>query len=98
MNLDLSRNHAFSDGIYDFMVGIETIKSGESEVAIELDYAWDYKTDPVITPTIIHEWRNLDRLFSNHVIFNAKSVLSIGGRFVKNTRVSFSGSPTAHNS
>lgn len=79
MILDLSRSHIFSNGIYDFMAGVETIKSGDSEVAIELDYAWDYKSDPVITPTIIHEWRNLDRLFSNQVVCNAKSVLSIGG-------------------
>ncbi len=79
MILDLSRDHTFRNGIYDFMAGVETMKSGATEVAIELDYAWDYKSDPLITPTIIHEWRYLDRLFSNQVLLNAKSVLSIGG-------------------
>ena len=79
MNLDLSRGHIFKNGIYDFMTGVETINSGGSEVAVELDYAWDYKSDPLITPTIIHEWRYLDKLFSNQVLINAKSVLSIGG-------------------
>ena len=79
MILDLSRDHIFSNGIYDFMAGVETMKSGAAEVAIEVDYAWDFKSDPLITPTIIHEWRNLDRLFSNQVLLNAKSVLSIGG-------------------
>ena len=79
MILDLSRGHIFKNGIYDFMTGVETINSGDSEVNIELDYAWDYETDPVITPTIIHEWKYLDQLVSTHVFKNAKSILSLGG-------------------
>ena len=79
MNLDLSRDHTFKNGIYDFMSGVETINSGDSEVNIELDYAWDYESDPVITPTIIHEWKYLDHLVSVNIFKNAKSILSLGG-------------------
>ena len=79
LNLDLSRDHTFSKGIYDFMAGVETIKSGNSEGNIELDYTWDYESDPVITPTIIHEWKYLDQLVSTHVFKSAKSTLSLGG-------------------
>ena len=79
MNLDLSRGHIFKNGIYDFMTGVEAINSGDSEVNIEVDYAWDYESDPVITPTIIHEWKYLDQLVSVNVFKNAKSILSLGG-------------------
>lgn len=61
------------------MTGVETINSRNSEVNIEIDYAWDYESDPVITPTIIHEWKYLDQLVSMHVFKNAKSILSLGG-------------------
>lgn len=71
--------HTFSEGIYDFMDGVATIQAGESLIDIELDYAWDYKSDPVITETIIHEWKYLDKLVSKHVLRNSKSVLSVGG-------------------
>ena len=77
--LDLSRGHTFKNGIYDFMTGVETMNSGDSEVDIELDYAWDYESDPVITPTIIHEWKYLDQLVSMNVFKDAKSILSLGG-------------------
>lgn len=79
MNLDLSRGHIFKNGIYDFMTGVEAINSRDSEVNIEVDYAWDYESDPVITPTIIHEWKYLDQLVSVNVFKNAKSILSLGG-------------------
>lgn len=79
LELDLTRKHTFKDGIYDFMDGRTSIQVGESEIPIEVDYAWDYESDPVITPTIIHEWKYLDQLLAKYVINNAKSVLSIGG-------------------
>lgn len=46
---------------------------------LELDYEWDYKSDPIITPTIIHEWDFLDVLMSKEVTAAAINVLSIGG-------------------
>jgi SAM-dependent methyltransferase len=46
---------------------------------LELDYEWDYKSDPIITPTIIHEWDFLDVLMSKEVTAAATNVLSIGG-------------------
>ena len=79
MKLDLTKRHTFSNGIYDFMEGIESIQAGGDAMDIELDYAWDYESDPVITATIIHEWKYLDHLVSKYVLRNAKSVLSIGG-------------------
>ena len=79
MKLDLTKTHTFNNGIYDFMEGIVSIQVENNVMDIELDYAWDYESDPVITPTIIHEWKYLDHLLSKHVLRNAKSVLSIGG-------------------
>ena len=61
------------------MVGTTSIVVADKEFGIEVDYAWDYASDPVITPTIIHEWKYLDKLVSRHVFKNAKSILSIGG-------------------
>jgi hypothetical protein len=46
---------------------------------IELDYFWNFSEDPVITPTIIHEWDYLDKVISKRVTLNAEVVLSIGG-------------------
>lgn len=46
---------------------------------LELDYEWDFKSDPIITPTIIHEWDFLDVLMSKEVTAAATNVLSIGG-------------------
>jgi len=79
LKLDLTKTHTFSNGIYDFMEGIVSIQVGGDAMDIELDYAWDYESDPVITETIIHEWKYLDHLVSKHVLRNVKSVLSIGG-------------------
>ena len=79
MNLDLSRDHTFRNGIYDFMAGTKSIVVENKEFGIEVDYAWDYASDPVITPTIIHEWKYLDKLVSRHVFKDAISVLTIGG-------------------
>ena len=79
MKLDLTTTHTFNNGIYDFMEGITSIHAGNKVMDIELDYAWDYESDPVITATIIHEWKHLDYLVSKHVLSNSKSVLSIGG-------------------
>jgi len=79
MFLDLSKEYVLKDGIYDFMLGLERLKNGNTELEIERDYHWDYRLDPSITPTIIHKWRYLDQLISQHVLHRANSVLSIGG-------------------
>lgn len=79
MNLDLSRDHSFENDIFDFMEGLERISLGDEQFEIEVDYAWDYKSDAIITPTIIQEWLYLDKLFSKHVLKDAVSVLTIGG-------------------
>ena len=79
MNLDLDRKYVFKDGIYDYLGSTDTLVVNNEQVKIELDYAWDYESDPVITPTIIHEWKYLDDLVSRKVFPDAKSVLSIGG-------------------
>lgn len=79
MKLDLTRSHTYENGIYDFIVGTKSIVVENKEIELEVDYAWDYASDPVITPTIIHEWKYLDKLVSKHVFNNARSVLSIGG-------------------
>lgn len=79
MFLDLSKEYVFKDGIYDFMLSLEKLKNGNTELEIERDYHWDYQLDPSITPTIIHEWKYLDQLISQHVLQRANSVLSIGG-------------------
>ena len=79
MDLDFSKKHVFKNEIYDFMLETKTLKTDKSEVDIEDDYAWDYRFDPAITPTIIHEWKYLDLLMSRHVLRDANSVLSIGG-------------------
>ena len=79
LNLDLSRDHAFENDIFDFMGSMETISLGNERFEIEVDYAWDFNSDPLITPTIIYEWLYLDKLVSKHVLRDAQSVLSIGG-------------------
>ena len=79
MFLDLSKEYVFKDGIYDFILRLEKLKNGITELEIERDYHWDYQSDPSITPTIIHEWKYLDKLVSHHVLQRANSVLSIGG-------------------
>jgi hypothetical protein len=79
MNLDFSKKYVIKNKIYDFMMDAKTIKFHNNEVRIEDDYAWDYRIDPIITPTIIHEWKYLDLLMSHHVLRDANAVLSIGG-------------------
>jgi ubiquinone/menaquinone biosynthesis C-methylase UbiE len=79
MFLDLSKEYVLKDGIYDFMLSLEKLKNGNTELEIERDYHWDYHLDSSITPTIIHEWKYLDQLISQHVLQSANSVLSIGG-------------------
>ncbi len=71
--------HTFKNGIYDFLGSSETLNINGQSIKIELDYEWDYVSDPIITPTIVHEWSYLNELFSKYVLYNAKSVLSIGG-------------------
>jgi SAM-dependent methyltransferase len=46
---------------------------------LEIDYEWDFLSDPLITPTIIHEWEYLDVLMGKHVTSDAEFVLSVGG-------------------
>jgi len=60
MFLDLYKEYVLKDGIYDFMLGLERLKNGNTEVEIERDYHWDYGLDSSIMPTIIHEWKYLD--------------------------------------
>jgi hypothetical protein len=79
MNLDFSKKYVIKNEIYDFMMDTKTIKFDNNEVHIEDNYAWDYRIDPIITPTIIHEWKYLDLLMSHHVLRDANAVLSIGG-------------------
>jgi SAM-dependent methyltransferase len=75
----------FVNGVFDFLHnGI----IGEYEIGdIEIDYRWDFAVDPIITPTIVHEWDYLDRLISKRVTNNAESVLSIGGGGTSRTHV-----------
>ena len=51
----------------------------QSREKLELDYQWDFLSDQVITPTIIHEWRFLDALMGRYVTTDATFVLSVGG-------------------
>jgi SAM-dependent methyltransferase len=59
---------------------------------LELDYEWDYLNDPVITPTIVHEWDYLDLLLSREVTSGAERVLSIGGGGNSRTHIHLSSS------
>ena len=45
----------------------------------EKDYEWDFLKDPIITPTIIHEWLYLDELIAKNVIGTGEKILSVGG-------------------
>ena len=67
----------FESGIYDFLHNKRFNPYDLSE--IELDYHWDFTEDPIITPTIIHEWDYLDKVISKRVTKDAETVLSIGG-------------------
>lgn len=79
MKLNLKKKHTHINGIYDYLGDTRSLKQENGEIEIEVDYAWDFNSDPLITPTIIHEWRYLDKLISKRVFSDAKSVLSIGG-------------------
>jgi SAM-dependent methyltransferase len=61
---------------------------------LELDYEWDYQNDPIITPTIVHEWDFLDLLLSKEVTSGAERVLSIGGGGNSRTHIHLSSSTT----
>jgi SAM-dependent methyltransferase len=66
------------DGFFNFLP--EQITEISADMNLELDYAWDYFIDPIITPTIINEWKFLDSLVSKHVTRGAEIVVSVGGR------------------
>ena len=97
MSLDATKGFNQNDGILDFL-GDQTslqIGSNAKEVAIEIDYKWDFKNDSNITPTIIFEWGNLERLLGTKVLRNAKKILSIGGGGTSNTH-SYLGTNATH--
>lgn len=79
MKLNLKKKHTYINDIYDYLGETRSLKQENGEIEIEVDYNWDFNSDPLITPTIIHEWRYLDKLISKRVFSDAKSVLSIGG-------------------
>ena len=79
MELDFSRDYVFYNGIYDFLGPSKLKEFEKSGVDLELDYAWNYDLDPLITKTIIHEWKYLDQQVSRFVFAGAKSILSTGG-------------------
>lgn len=79
MALDLTKNHKETGGIYDFLVATESLEFEGDLKQIELDYIWDFKNDPIITPTIINEWQHLNQLLGSKVLRNAFRVLTIGG-------------------
>jgi SAM-dependent methyltransferase len=65
-----------------------------SRFNLEVDYEWDYQNDPIITPTIVHEWDFLDLLLNKEVTSGAKRVLSIGGGGNSRTHIHLSSSTT----
>ena len=65
-----------------------------ARINLELDYEWDYRNDPIITPTIVHEWDYLDLLLSREVTLGAERVLSIGGGGNSRTHIHLSSSTT----
>ncbi len=67
---------------------------GNTRSKLELDYEWDYQNDPIITPTIVHEWDFLDLLLSKEVTSGAERVLSIGGGGNSRTHIHLSSSTT----
>lgn len=79
MELDFSKYCFIQNEIYDFMMETNSIEIDKNKVVVEDDYEWDYRFDPIITPTIIHEWKYLDLLMSQYVLKDANAVLSIGG-------------------
>lgn len=97
MTMDLTQEFNQIDGILDFLGNQTSLQIGSSakEVGIEIDYKWDYKNDSNITPTIIFEWGNLERLLGTKVLRNAKKILSIGGGGTSNTH-SYLGTNATH--
>jgi hypothetical protein len=79
MELDFSRDYVLKNGIYDFIIESFMKEFDNSVANLELDYAWNYESDPLITKSIIHEWKHLDLQVSRYVFAGAKSILSIGG-------------------
>lgn len=79
MGLDLMKTHSAKNGIYDFLGDTEFLDFEGSRKPIELGYEWDFKKDPIITPTIINEWQHLNHLLGVKVLRGASKVLTIGG-------------------
>ncbi len=65
-----------SQGIYDIFTTSFYDEFNLND--FETDYKWDYESDPYITPTIVGEWRYIDRL-SKKIVNKSSYVLSIGG-------------------
>jgi len=83
--MEISNSFLFNTKlVFDLTTGVfnnldlDTLESNIRE-KLELDYVWEYQSDPIITPTIIHEWDFLDILISKKVTSNSETVLSIGG-------------------
>jgi ubiquinone/menaquinone biosynthesis C-methylase UbiE len=95
--MDLTKDFSQKDGILDFLGDQISLQLGPNtkEVGIEIDYKWDFKNDSNITPTIIFEWGNLERLLGTKVLHKAKKVLSIGGGGTSNTH-SYLGAIATH--
>lgn len=79
MAIDKSKPHVITDGILDFLGSTESFSSQGTGKSIELDYSWDWKNDPIITPTIVNEWRYLENLLGKKVFQGASIVVSVGG-------------------
>lgn len=79
MLLDFSKKYSTDGTIFDFIENLTTINTASRSEVIELDYEWDWRNDSIITPTIIHEWENLNSLIGSLVLSGATTVLSLGG-------------------
>lgn len=79
MGLDISKAYTKVGAVYDFLEKTDHFDVEGTGIKIELDYQWDFSTDPIITPTIINEWNFLNNLMGKKVLENAPIVLSIGG-------------------
>jgi hypothetical protein len=77
--IDKSKPHVITEGILDFLGSTESFPSQEIGKSIELDYSWDWENDPIITPTIVNEWRYLENLLGKKVLQGASIVVSVGG-------------------
>lgn len=79
MALNLSKKYSMNGTIFDFLNDQTTVNTLNQNQDIELDYEWDWTNDPIITPTIIHEWKNLGSLLGSRVLKGATSIISLGG-------------------